>query len=56
MGFLKGKKTMIGSVAAGLLVIAFSLGLIDEKLAGLLAGLVTAWTGVALRLAIRDDK
>ena len=45
---------MIGSVACGLILIAWSLQLIDEELAKGLLGAAATWTGVSLRLAIKD--
>ena len=54
MDFLKGKKTIIGSIAGAVLMVAWSLGLIDDATAKMLLGIVAAWTGVSLRLAIRE--
>ena len=56
MSWMKGKKTIIGSVAGGLLAVAWSLGLIDDATAKVVLGLVATWTGVSLRLAIADAK
>lgn len=53
MKWLKGKKTMIGSVLSGVLTIAFSLGLIDAELAGVIGGFLLTFTGVSLRLAVK---
>lgn len=55
MAWLKGKKTILGSIAGGLVIVAWSLGLIDQQTAGTLLGIVAAWTGVALRLAIKES-
>ena len=51
---LKGRKTIVGSVAGALVMLAWSFSLIDEDAARGLLGLVLAWTGVSLRLAVRD--
>lgn len=53
MEFLKGKKTIIGSIAGAVVTVAWSLGLIDDATAKMLLGIVVAWTGVSLRLAIK---
>ena len=53
MSFLKGKKTMLGSVGIGLVVIASSLSLINEQTAGIALGLLATWTGVSMRLAVK---
>lgn len=50
----KGKKTIAGSVAAGAVIILWSLGLLTQEQAGIVLGLLTMWTGVSLRLAISD--
>ncbi len=47
---------MVGSIAAGATLIAWSLSLIDETTAKMLLGVVATWTGVALRLAIRKGQ
>lgn len=52
MKWLDGKKTILGSVAAGLLVIANAMGWIDVKTAEVIGGFIIAWTGVAIKLAI----
>lgn len=49
---LKGKKTIIGSVLGGVVVVAYSLGWITEQQAGVALGIVMSWTGVAIRMAI----
>ncbi len=53
MNWLSGKKTILGSLAGGVLVIAWSLSLIDDDMAKTLLGLVAMWTGVSLRMAIK---
>ena len=53
MDWLKGKKTVIGGVAGGLTIIAWSLNLIDQETAGMLLGAIATWTTVSLRLAIK---
>ena len=54
MGWLKGKKTVLGSVAAGAPVIAHSLNLLDSQTAEIIAGVIVAWTGVSLRPALKN--
>ena len=55
MDWLRGKRTIIGSLAAGVLTVLYSLNVIDEQLAGVLAGLIVTWTGVSMRLAVKHD-
>ena len=55
MKFLNGKKTYLGSIAAGLLGIVWSLGHIDDRTAQFIASIITAWTGVAIRSAIAKN-
>ena len=50
--FLSGKKTYLGMIAAGVLGILWSYGLVDDKLASVLASLIFTWTGVSYRAAI----
>ena len=54
MEWLKGKKTMIGGVAGGAVLIVWSLNLIDDDTAKMLLGFIAAWTTVAVRLAIKE--
>jgi hypothetical protein len=54
MKWLTGKKTIIGSVATGAIIIVSSLNLLDEQVVKVLLGLVVAWTGVSLRLAVKQ--
>ena len=50
--FLSGKKTYIGMIAAGILGLFWSSGLIDDKLAEALAIIIATWTGVSFRAAM----
>ena len=49
---LQGKKTIIGSVLGGVVVVAYSLGWITDQQAGVALGIILSWTGVAIRMAI----
>lgn len=53
---LDGYKTHIGVIAGGVLGICFSLGIVDEQTAGVIASIVAAWTGVAIRDAWRKGE
>jgi len=53
MKWFDNYKTIIGSVAGGLLVVAHSMGYLDGETFGVLAGLILTFTGVSLRLAIK---
>jgi len=50
--FLKGKKTYLGLIAAVILGLSWSYGLIEDQPAQRLAILITTWTGVSFRAAI----
>lgn len=52
MKWLRGKRTILGSIAAGVVVIISSLNLVDEQVAGTLLGVIVTFTGVSLRLAV----
>ena len=52
MDWLKGKKTIIGCVAAGVLVAIHGMGYVDDQTAQMIAAAILAWTGIALRLAV----
>ncbi len=52
MNLLDGKKMYLGSIAAGLLGIFWSLGYVDDKAAQVIASIIAAWTGVAFRSAL----
>lgn len=54
MDWLKGKKTKIGGVAGGLILVLLSLDLINENLATGLLGVVATWTTVSVRMAIKN--
>jgi len=59
MKMLRGKKTILGSIALGLLAAVYGLDqLIDPATMWLpyevITGLVAAWTGVSLRLAVKN--
>ena len=56
MNWLTGKKTYIGAIAGGVIIIASTLGWIDETTTGVLLGLVATWTGVSMRNAIGRGK
>ena len=50
---IDGYKTHIGVIAGAILGAVYSLGMVDEATAGVIASIVAAWTGVAIRDAIR---
>jgi len=50
--FLKGKKTYLGLIAAGILGLSWSYGLVDEKVAETIAIFIATWTGISLRSAM----
>jgi len=65
MEWIKGKKTIIGSVLAGLLTTLWGLDhlvnaadatWISDATYAMLAGPIAAWTGVSLRLAVGNGK
>lgn len=45
---LKGWKTYLGLIAAGVLGILWTSGLVDDKTAEMVAYLITLWTGVGM--------
>ncbi|HET6496642.1 MAG TPA: hypothetical protein VFH61_14890 [Thermoleophilia bacterium] len=47
LDFLDGKKTILGTVALGVLGVLLSLSYIDAELFGVLASLVAIFTGVS---------
>ena len=51
LDWMNGNKTYLGSIGWGVLGIAYSLGWMTEDIAGAVASILTAWTGVALRHA-----
>ncbi len=53
--FLSGNKTYIGAISGGLLGIIYSLGYLDDRTAGIIASIITAWTGVAIRSAVAKN-
>ena len=53
MHWLKGKKTYIGAIAAGLVIALESAGVLDAEVAGYALALIVAWTGIAIRGAIK---
>lgn len=59
MKWLTGKKTHLGSIAAGLLAAIYGLDqMIDPDVAWkipytVIAGLIASWTGVNMRLAVK---
>ena len=55
MKWLNNRKSIIGMVAAGLLVIVEAVWptLFDDQTAQVIAGFILTWTGISLRLAIR---
>jgi hypothetical protein len=50
---IDGNKTYIGMIAAGALGISWNYGLVNDEIAGLLATLITTWTGISLRSAMK---
>lgn len=52
LAFLKGKKTYLGMIAAGILGLSWSYGLIDDKVAESLSIFIATWTGISLRAAM----
>lgn len=55
MDWLDGKKTILGSVAAGLVIILRALDVLDDDTAGVLLGVILTFTGVSLRLAMNKN-
>ena len=65
MKWLSGKKTNIGSVAAGLLAALMAadrmlndgtFGWLSAEQYGMMGGLIFTWTGVAMRAAIAKGR
>ena len=52
---MKGYKTYIGIVAGTLLILAktWKPDLMTDELFGTIGGLIVAWTGVSLRMAVK---
>jgi len=50
--WLDGRKSYIGWIAAGILGLFWSSGLISDEHAKIAASLIATWTGVAMRHAI----
>lgn len=50
--WLRGRKTYLGMIAAGVLGISWSCGLIDDRVAETLAVLIATWTGISFRAAV----
>lgn len=53
MKWLKGKKTILGMVGLGVLLIVRALELIDAQTAEIVGACILTWTGVSLRLAMK---
>jgi hypothetical protein len=51
--FLKGKKTVLGAVAFGVLQALHTAGQVNDEVYGYLVALIVAWTGIAIRNAIK---
>ena len=56
MHWLQGKKTVIGSLLSGVVLIAWSLKLLDQEAALGALGVLAAFTGVSLRLAVKKSR
>ena len=56
MEWFKGKKTMLGSIAGGLVIALIGLNVIDDEVGTVLLGLIATWTGISLRLAVKKGK
>jgi hypothetical protein len=54
--WLSGKKTIIGAVAFGAIQAVHTAGQITDEVYGYLVALVVAWTGVAIRSAIKKSE
>ena len=54
MKWLKGKKSIIGSVLCGIIVALFALKVIDETTALLLLSTVGTATGISYRLGMNN--
>ena len=50
--FLDGKKSHLGMIAAGLLGILWSSGLVSDETAKVAAFMIATWTGVSFRAAM----
>ena len=53
MEWLKGKRTMLGSIAGGVVIILLGLNVINDEVGTVLLGLIATWTGISLRLAMK---
>jgi hypothetical protein len=53
MTWLNGNKTYLGMIGLGIIGILTSQGILDAKVAGTLASILTAWTGIAYRHAMK---
>ncbi len=56
MKWLNGKKTYLGMVAAGILGILWTQGIVDDKIASTAAMVITSWTGVAMTHTYKKGK
>jgi hypothetical protein len=54
--FLDGKKTILGFVAGGVVLILSALEVLDAQTTAILEGIIVTWTGVSLRAAIAKSK
>ena len=52
LAWLSGKKTYLGTIAAGILGLLWSMGYVSDEVAGVLGSIIGTWTGVAIRSAI----
>ncbi len=51
--WMNGNKTYLGMISAGLLGILYSQGWISDQVAATSASIITAWTGIAVRSAVK---
>lgn len=56
MEWLKGKKTILGSIAGGVVIVLVGLNVIDDETATVLLGVIATWTGISLRMAVKNGK
>lgn len=55
LAVLDGKKTYLGFIAAGILGLSWSSGLVSDRTAEILATLIATWTGISLRAAVQKS-
>ena len=55
MKWLKGKRTIIGSLLGGVVVVCWSMEIIDLQAAGVALGFIGSLTGVFMRVGVKND-